>query len=101
GATIIGGLLLGVSRTAATEFTFFLAVPVMFGASALKLFKTGLNFSGSEIIILLLSMITALIVSICSINFLLSYITKHNFKVFGYYRILLGLLVLAYFFISK
>lgn len=97
GATILGGLMLGVSRTVAAEYTFFLAVPVMFGASALKLFKFGTDFTGQEIFILLLGMATAFIVSILAIRFLMSYIKKHNFKIFGWYRIALGCLVIAYF----
>ena len=97
GATIVGALLLGVSRTVAAEFTFFLAIPVMFGASLLKLVKFGFAFTSSELIILLVGMITAFLVSIFVIKFLMSYIKKHDFKVFGYYRIILGILVLAYF----
>ena len=99
GATIVGALLLGVSRTVAAEFTFFLAIPVMFGASLLKLVKFGFAFTSSELIILLVGMITAFLVSIFVIKFLMSYIKKHDFKVFGYYRIILGILVLAYFMI--
>ncbi|MDR2709284.1 MAG: undecaprenyl-diphosphate phosphatase, partial [Elusimicrobiota bacterium] len=90
GATIIGALIFGVCRTAATEFTFFLAVPVMFGASALKLFKFGLNFTGVELSMLLFSMACAFIISALTMNFLLSYVKKHDFKFFGYYRIVLG-----------
>ncbi|MDR1696485.1 MAG: undecaprenyl-diphosphate phosphatase [Endomicrobium sp.] len=97
GATIIGGLLLGVSRTVAAEYTFFLAVPVMFGASALKLLKFGLNFTAAETITLLIGLSVAFAVSIISIRFLMGYIKKHDFKVFGWYRIVLGLLVLVYF----
>lgn len=95
GATIVGALLLGVSRTVAAEFTFFLAIPVMFGASLLKIVKYGLAFTSSEIVILLVGMVTAFIVSILVIKFLMSYIKKHDFKVFGYYRIILGIIVLA------
>ena len=94
GATIVGALLLGVSRTVAAEFTFFLAIPVMFGASLLKLVKFGLAFSGMEIGILAVGMITAFVVSVLVIRFLMGYIKKHDFKVFGYYRIVLGVLVL-------
>ncbi len=94
GATIIGALLLGVSRTAAAEFTFFLAVPVMAGASLLKLVKHGFVFTGMEITILLVGMITAFLVSILIIRFLMQYIRKHDFTVFGWYRIVLGILVL-------
>lgn len=96
GSTIIGGLLLGTSRYVATEFTFFLAIPVMFGASFLKLIKFGLpNFY--ELVMLILGMAVSFIVSVLAIKFLLSYIKKNNFKIFGYYRIALGLLVLVYF----
>ncbi len=94
GATIIGALLLGVSRTAAAEFTFFLAVPVMAGASLLKLVKHGFDFTGLEIAVLLTGMITAFIVSIIIIRFLMQYIRKHDFTAFGWYRIILGILVL-------
>lgn len=97
GATIVGALLIGVSRTAAAEFTFYLAIPVMFGASLLKLVKFGFDFTGTEIAVLLVGMITAFLVSVVVIKFLMDYIRKHDFKVFGWYRIVLGLLVLAYF----
>ena len=97
GATIVGALLIGISRTVAAEFTFFLAVPVMFGASLLKLVKFGFSFTGNEMMILLTGMVVAFIVSIVVIKFLLSYIKKHDFKVFGWYRIILGICVLAYF----
>ena len=99
GATIVGALMLGVSRKVAAEFTFFLAIPVMFGASLLKLVKYGFAFAGNELAILLVSMIVAFAVSILVIQFLLSYIRKHDFKVFGWYRIVLGAVVLAYFLI--
>lgn len=99
GATIIGGILLGTSRTIAAEYTFFLAIPVMFGASLLKLVKFGLAFTGAEILILAVGMITAFIVSILSIKFLMGYIKKHDFKAFGWYRIVLGIVVLGYFMI--
>lgn len=98
GATILGGLMIGVSRTIAAEFTFFLAIPVMFGASLLKIVKFGLAFKGTEIAILLTGMIVAFIVSILVIRFLMSYIKKHDFKVFGWYRIVLGIIVLGCFF---
>ena len=98
GSTIIGAVLLGTSRYIATEFSFFLAV---LGASALKLVKTGFAFSGFEWLILATGSIVAYIVSILAIKFLLDYIKKHDFKVFGYYRIVLGILVLAYFFLIK
>ena len=101
GSTIIGAVLLGASRYIATDFSFFLAVPTMLGASALKLVKTGFAFSGFEWLILATGSIVAYIVSILAIKFLLDYIKKHDFKVFGYYRIVLGILVLAYFFLIK
>lgn len=101
GATIIGALLIGVSRVAAAEFTFFLAVPTMVGASALKLLKFGLKFSGAEIFTLLLGMTVAFIVSVLSIKFLMSYIKRHDFKIFGWYRIVLGIAVLIYFTVLK
>lgn len=94
GATIVGALLLGVSRTTAAEFTFFLAVPVMFGASLLKLVKCGLPATGMETAMLLIGMISAFLVSVFVIRFLMNYIKKHDFTVFGWYRIVLGLLVL-------
>ena len=97
GSTIIGGILLGTSRTVAAEFTFFLAIPVMFGASLLKLIKFGLHFTGAEALILLVGMLTAFLVSILAIKFLMGYIKKHDFKVFGWYRIVLGVLVFGYF----
>ncbi|MEG3041687.1 MAG: undecaprenyl-diphosphate phosphatase, partial [Clostridium sp.] len=99
GATIVGALLIGVSRTVAAEFTFFLAIPVMFGASALKLVKFGFAFTGAELILLFIGMGVAFVVSILSIKFLMSYIKKHDFKVFGWYRIVLGILVLGYFYL--
>lgn len=94
GATIIGALLIGVSRTVAAEYTFFLAIPVMFGASLLKILKFGLAFSGTELMVLLVGMAVAFLISIFVIKFLMSYIKKHDFKVFGWYRIALGILVL-------
>jgi undecaprenyl-diphosphatase len=97
GATIVGALMIGVSRTVAAEFTFFLAVPVMFGASALKLVKFGLNFTGAEAMLLLSGMLVAFLVSILAIKFLVGYIKQHDFKVFGWYRIVLGCTVLGYF----
>ena len=97
GATIIGALLIGVSRVAAAEFTFFLAVPVMFGLSALKMIKFGLSFTSAELAILIIGCVVAYLVSIVVIKFLMSYIKKHDFKVFGWYRIVLGVIVLAYF----
>ena len=98
GATIIGGLLFGASRYVATEFTFFLAIPVMFGASFLKMVKFGIHYTGAEVLILVLGMVTAFIVSILSIRFLLSYIKTNDFKAFGWYRIVLGIIVLIYLF---
>lgn len=97
GATIVGALLIGISRTVAAEFTFYLAVPVMFGASLLKLVKFGFDFTSTEIAILLTGMISALLVSIVVIKFLMDYIKKHDFKIFGWYRIILGSLVIIYF----
>lgn len=97
GATIVGALLLGVSRTVAAEFTFFLAIPVMFGASLLKIVKFGLAFTTSEAIILAIGMIVAFMVSVLIIKFLMNYIKKHDFKIFGWYRIILGIVVLLYF----
>ncbi len=101
GATIIGGLLIGLSRPNSAEFTFYLAIPTMFGASLLKLVKFGLAFTGMEIAVLLVGMLVSFVVSVVVIKFLMSYIKKHNFKVFGYYRIILGIAVLAYFFLIK
>lgn len=97
GATIIGALLIGVSRVAAAEFTFFLAVPVMFGLSGFKLLKFGFHFTPTELLILVIGMAVAFVVSLIVIKFLMGYIRKHDFKVFGVYRILLGFAVLAYF----
>lgn len=97
GATIIGAILIGTSRFVAAEFTFFLAIPVMVGASLLKLLKFGLAFTASELTILLVGMFVAFIVSVLAIKFLMGYIKKHDFKAFGYYRIVLGIIVLAYF----
>lgn len=101
GATIVGALLIGVSRVAAAEFTFYLAIPVMFGASLLKLVKFGLDFSSSELVILAVAMVTAFLVSIFVIKFLMEYIKKHDFTVFGWYRIVLGILVILYFLFVK
>lgn len=97
GATIVGALLIGVSRTVAAEFTFYLAIPVMFGASLLKLVKFGFDFTGSELAVLITGMVVAFLVSVVVIKFLMDYIKKHDFKVFGWYRIVLGILVLIYF----
>ena len=97
GATIVGALLIGVSRVAAAEFTFFLAVPVMFGLSGLKMLKFVLDFTAPELAVLGLGMAVAFAVSVLVIKFLMSYIKKHDFKVFGWYRIVLGIVVLLYF----
>ena len=99
GATIVGALLIGVSRTVSAEFTFFLAIPVMFGASLLKLVRAGFAFTGSEVLLLVVGMVSAFVVSMLVISFLMGYIRKHDFKVFGWYRIVLGLLVLLYFYV--
>lgn len=100
GATIVGALMIGVSRSTATEFTFFLAVPVMFGASLLKLVKFGFHFTSFEAIILGVGTIVSFVVSILAIKFLVGYIKKHDFKVFGWYRIVLGVLVISYYFLT-
>ncbi|MCU6762828.1 Undecaprenyl-diphosphatase [uncultured Roseburia sp.] len=97
GATIVGALLIGVSRVAAAEFTFYLAIPVMFGASLLKILQFGFDFTATEAVILLTGMAVAFVVSIIVIKFLMNYIKKHDFKVFGWYRIVLGILVLVFF----
>ena len=97
GATILGSIMIGVSRTVAAQFTFLLAIPVMFGASLLKIVKYGLFFSGMEYAILAVGMIVAFVVSVLVIRFLMSYIRKHDFKAFGWYRIILGLVVIIYF----
>lgn len=99
GATILGAILLGTSRYLAAEFTFFLAIPTMFGASLVKLAKFGFAYTGAEIAVLLTGMIVAFLVSVFAIKFLMGYIKKHDFKAFGYYRIVLGVIVLAYFLI--
>lgn len=100
GATILGAMILGCSRAASAEFSFFLGIPVMFGASLLKIVKYGLNFTGSQIFYLLFGMIVAFAVSVYSIKFLMGYIRQHDFKFFGYYRIVLGGVVLFYFAVS-
>lgn len=99
GATIVGAVLMGCSRTVAAEFSFFLAVPVMLGASALKLYKAGFSFNGLEWTVLGIGSLVAFLVSLFAIKFLISYIKQHDFKVFGYYRIILGLIVLVYFYL--
>lgn len=101
GATILGALMIGLSRKTAADFTFFLAVPVMFGASLLKLIKFGFGFTGTEFAILILGMISAFVVSVFAIKFLLGYIKKHDFKVFGWYRIILGTAVILWFGINS
>ncbi|GAA3656679.1 undecaprenyl-diphosphate phosphatase [Asaccharospora irregularis] len=98
GATILGALLIGVSREVSAEFTFFLAIPVMFGASLLKLIKFGIAFTGFELTVLIVGMVVAFIVSVWAIKFLVGYIKKHDFKVFGWYRIILGSILLVYYF---
>ena len=100
GATIIGGLIIGIERVVIAEFTFFLAIPVMFGASLLKLLKIGFAFSGVELITLLIGSVVAFGVSMAAIRFLMNYVKKHDFKVFGYYRIVLGIVVLIFFLIK-
>ena len=97
GATILGGILLGCSRTVAAEFSFFLGIPVMFGASLLKLVKFGFAFTTAELLLLVIGMLVAFVVSMLTIKFLMSYIKKHDFKAFGWYRIILGIIVLIYF----
>ncbi|WP_099203396.1 undecaprenyl-diphosphate phosphatase [Miniphocaeibacter massiliensis] len=101
GATILGGIFLGLSRTIAAEFTFFLAIPVMFGASFIKLLKFGLSFTGFEFLILIVASVVSFVVSILTIKFLMDYVKKHDFKVFGWYRIILGILVILYFTLLK
>ena len=97
GATIVGALMIGVSRGLAAEYTFFLAIPVMFGASLVKLVKFGFDFTVMQAVLLVLGMAVSFAVSILAIKFLLGYIRKNDFKVFGYYRIVLGIVVLLYF----
>lgn len=99
GSTILGGILFGTSRYVAAEFTFFLAIPVMFGASLLKMVKFGFHYTGSEILILVVGMATAFVVSVMSIKFLLRYIKSNDFKAFGWYRIALGIVVIAYLYL--
>lgn len=101
GATILGAILIGTSRTVAAEFTFFLAIPVMFGASLVKLMKFGLAFTSEELMVLLTGMVVAFVVSILAIKFLMGYIKKHDFRVFGWYRIVLGVIVIIYFIIQN
>lgn len=101
GSTIIGATVIGCSRLVAAEFSFFLAIPVMLGASALKLVKSGLGFTAEEWGILALGMVTAFVVSVAAIKFLMGYIRRHDFKGFGYYRIVLGILLIIYFVVVK
>ena len=100
GATILGAMILGCSRKLAAEFSFFLAIPVMFGVSFLKIITNDYPMAGGEWVLLLIAMLVAYIVSIVSLKFLVSYVKRHDFKVFGYYRIILGVLVIAYFLIT-
>jgi len=97
GATILGAIILGTSRYIAAEYSFFLSIPVMFGASALKLIKFGFDFTGTEVLILAAGMAVAFVVSLIAIRFLIRYIKNNDFKAFGWYRIILGLLVIGYF----
>ena len=97
GATILGGILVGTTREVAAEFTFFLAIPIMFGASLIKVLKFGFVFTQMQLLILLVGVITAYLVSVIAIKFLMKYIKKNDFKIFGYYRIILGLIVIMYF----
>lgn len=97
GSTILGAMILGCSRAASAEFSFFLGIPVMFGASLLKIVKFGFNFSGAQVFYLILGMVVAFAVSVYAIKFLMGYIRQHDFKFFGYYRIFLGAIVLLYF----
>ena len=101
GATILGGIMIGVSRPAAAQFTFIMAIPVMLGASLIKILKSGLFFSGMELAILLTGMIVAFLVSVLVIRFIMRYIKTHDFKIFGWYRIILGIIVIIYFAIIR
>ncbi|GHU80841.1 undecaprenyl-diphosphatase [Clostridia bacterium] len=101
GATIVGAMLIGTSRAVAAEFSFFLSIPVMLGASALKILKFGFDFTGAELGILITGMLVAFAVSVFAIKFLMGYIKKHDFKAFGYYRIALGAVVMLYFLVAK
>ena len=101
GSTIVGSLMLGISRTAAAEFTFFLAVPAMFGGSAIKILKYSGGFNSADVALLAIGMIVAFVLSIIAIKFLMSYIKKHDFKVFGWYRIILGIAVIGYFLAAR
>lgn len=101
GSTILGAIIIGISRVAAAEFSFFLAVPVMFGASLIKLLKFGFSFTGAELAVLLVGTLTSFLVSVVAVKFLMNYVRKHDFSAFGYYRIALGAVVLAYFLIAR
>lgn len=101
GSTIVGALMIGISREIAAEFTFFLAIPVMFGASLLKIVKLGLALTGFELLVLGVGTVVSFIVSVWAIKFLMSYIKKHDFKVFGWYRIILGIILIVYFFFIR
>ena len=101
GSTILGAIIIGVSRVAAAEFSFYMAVPVMFGASLIKLLKFGLDFTSSELAILLVGMISAFVVSVIAIKFLMGYIKKRDFSAFGYYRIVLGIIIIGYFLLVR
>lgn len=101
GVTILSGITIGMSRKTASEYSFFLAIPVMFGASILKMAKFGIGISPYELLFLVLGMFVAFIVSLFSIKFLLNYVKKHTFRFFGYYRIVLGVIIIVFFFISK
>lgn len=101
GSTIIGGMLSGISRVAAAEFSFFLAIPVMLGASFLKLLKYGFSYTTNEWLILMVAVVVAFVVSVLAIRFLMDYIKKHDFKIFGYYRIILGIIVIIYFLLVR
>ncbi len=100
GSTILGAILLGTSRAVAAEYSFFMSIPIMFGASALKLLKFGFSFTSEEAIILLTGMVVSFVVSVISIKFLMRYIRNNDFKVFGWYRIVLGMIVLGYYFMT-
>lgn len=101
GSTILGAMILGMSREAAAEFSFFMAIPVMLGASLLKMLKFGFSFTSSELIVLIVGVLTAFVVSVAAIKFLTGFIKKHSFAVFGWYRIILGAIVLGAFIFSK
>lgn len=101
GSTILGAMILGMSREAAAEFSFFMAIPVMLGASLLKMLKFGFSFTSSELIVLIVGVLIAFVVSVAAIKFLTGFIKKHSFAVFGWYRIILGAIVLGAFIFSK